>query len=97
MSLSLGLVTHRLSLHHHLHHHGFLTPGKSILSCEAESNRQKKYFGFALPVGDGQLDYFKFTVMAYGYSPAVEVVTRLLKPVNAHHICISLVSRFSFL
>jgi hypothetical protein len=38
----------------------------------------KKFFGFALPRKDGGNDYFQFTVMAYGYSPAVEVVTRLL-------------------
>ena len=43
----------------------------------------KKFFGFALPGKDGQMEYFQFTVMAYGFSPAVEVVTRLLKPVKA--------------
>jgi hypothetical protein len=41
----------------------------------------KKFSGFALPGKDGQMKYFQFTVMAYGYRPAVEVVTRLLKPV----------------
>jgi hypothetical protein len=30
------------------------------------------------------MEYFQFPVMAYGYSPAVEVVTRLLKPVKAY-------------
>jgi hypothetical protein len=44
----------------------------------------KKFFGFELPRKDGGSDYFQFTVMAYGYSPAVEVVTRLLKPVKAY-------------
>ncbi len=43
----------------------------------------KKFFGFALPGKDGQMEYFQFTGMAYGYSPAVEVVTRLMKPVKA--------------
>ncbi len=28
--------------------------------------------------------FYQFKVMAYGYSPAVEVVTRLLKPVKAY-------------
>ncbi len=42
----------------------------------------QKFFGFALPGKDRQMEYFQFTVMAYGYSPAVEVVTRLLKPVK---------------
>jgi hypothetical protein len=44
----------------------------------------KKFFGFALPRKDGGNDYFQFTVMAYGHSPAVEVVTRLLKSVKAY-------------
>jgi hypothetical protein len=44
----------------------------------------RKYFGFALPSEDGGTDYYQFKVMAYGYSPAVEVVTRLLKPVKAY-------------
>ncbi len=44
----------------------------------------RKFFGFALPFGEGKSDFFQFTVMAYGYSPAVEVVTRLLKPVKAY-------------
>jgi hypothetical protein len=44
----------------------------------------RKFFGFALPSGEGKSDFFQFTVMAYGYSPAVEVVTRLLKPVKAY-------------
>jgi len=44
----------------------------------------RKFFGFALPGDNGQMEYFQFTVMAYGYSPAVEVVTRLLRPVKAY-------------
>jgi hypothetical protein len=42
----------------------------------------KKFFGFCT-TQEGS-DYFQFTVMAYGYSTAVEVVTRLLKPVKAY-------------
>jgi hypothetical protein len=55
----------------------------------------KKFFGFALPGKDGHMEYFQFTVMAYGYSPAVEVVTRLLKPVKAflHDLGIKCVRR----
>ncbi len=45
---------------------------------------EQKYFGFAIPAEDGKTDFYKFKVMAYGYSPAVEVVTRLLKPVKAY-------------
>jgi hypothetical protein len=45
---------------------------------------EQKYFGFAIPAEDGTTDFYKFKVMAYGYSPAVEVVTRLLKPVKAY-------------
>jgi hypothetical protein len=44
----------------------------------------KKFFGFELPGKNGEPEYYRFTVMAYGYSPAVEVVTRLLKPVKAY-------------
>jgi hypothetical protein len=44
----------------------------------------KKFFGFQLPGKDGVSEYYQFTVMAYGYSPAVEVVTRLLRPVKAY-------------
>jgi hypothetical protein len=44
----------------------------------------RKFFGFALPAEDGTFDYYQFKVMAYGYSPAVEVVTRLLRPVKAY-------------
>jgi hypothetical protein len=44
----------------------------------------RKFFGFALPAEDGHMEYYQFKVMAYGYSPAVEVVTRLLKPVKVY-------------
>lgn len=44
----------------------------------------RKFFGFALPGEDGKVEFYQFHVMAYGYSPAVEVVTRLLKPVKAY-------------
>ena len=44
----------------------------------------RKYFGFALQTEAGEQEYYQFKVMAYGYSPAVEVVTRLLKPVKAY-------------
>jgi hypothetical protein len=44
----------------------------------------RKFFGFALPAEDGNFDCYQFKVMAYGYSPAVEVVTRLLRPVKAY-------------
>jgi hypothetical protein len=47
-------------------------------------HEEQKYFGFAIPAEDETTDYFKFKVMAYGYSPAVEVVTRLLKLVKAY-------------
>ena len=48
----------------------------------AEADR--KFFGFAFPDETGQLQYYQFKVMAYGFSPAVSVVTRLLKPVKAY-------------
>ncbi len=44
----------------------------------------RKFFGFALPAEDGTFDFYQFKVMGYGYSPAVEVVTRLLRPVKAY-------------
>jgi hypothetical protein len=44
----------------------------------------KKFFGFALLDKDGNEQFYQFTVMAYGYAPAVGVVTRLLQPVKAH-------------
>ena len=40
----------------------------------------KKFFGFMLPNEAGTPEYYTFTVMAYGVRPAVNVVTRLLKP-----------------
>ncbi len=44
----------------------------------------KKFFGFELPGKYGVSEYYQFTVMAYGYSPAGEVVTRLLRPVKSY-------------
>jgi hypothetical protein len=44
----------------------------------------RKYFGFAVPDEKGQLQFYQFPVMAYGYAPAVAIVTRLLQPVKAY-------------
>jgi hypothetical protein len=44
----------------------------------------KKFFGFEIPGEDGRPEYYQFAVMAYGYCPAIEVVTRLLRPVKAY-------------
>jgi hypothetical protein len=44
----------------------------------------RKYFGFAVPDEKGQLQFYQFAVMAYGYAPAVAIVTRLLQPVKAY-------------
>jgi hypothetical protein len=44
----------------------------------------RKFFGFMVPDENGRERYYQFHVMCYGYSPAVEVVTRLLKPVKAY-------------
>ena len=43
----------------------------------------KKYFGFSVPAEDGTDQFFHFNVMAYGVTPAVWVVTRLLRPLKA--------------
>ncbi len=40
-----------------------------------------KYFGFAVPDEQGRERFYCFTVMIYGYAPAVAVVTRLVRPV----------------
>jgi Reverse transcriptase (RNA-dependent DNA polymerase) len=44
----------------------------------------RKYFGFAVPDDRGNMQYYQFAVMAYGFSPAVAIVTRLLQPVKAY-------------
>jgi Reverse transcriptase (RNA-dependent DNA polymerase) len=44
----------------------------------------RKFFGFALPGKDGIEEFYRFTVMAYGFRTATEVVTRLLRPVKAY-------------
>ena len=42
-----------------------------------------KYFGFCVPDIQGNPVYYQFLVMCYGYKRAVEVVTRLTKPLKA--------------
>ena len=42
----------------------------------------KKYFGFAVPCANGSR-YFLFNVMPFGYRLAVQVVTRLCKPIKS--------------
>ena len=42
-----------------------------------------KYFGFGLPDEFGNMVYYQFLVMCYGFRSAVEVVTRLTKLVKA--------------
>ncbi len=44
----------------------------------------KKFFSFELPGKGGVPEFYQFKVMACGYSPAVEVVSRLLRPVKAY-------------
>jgi hypothetical protein len=44
----------------------------------------RKYFGFAVPGKDGIVHYYQFTVMVYGLKSAVQVVTRLLLPLDAY-------------
>ena len=44
----------------------------------------KQFFGFTVEQPDGTPEYFVFNVMPFGYSPAVAVVNRLLKPVVAY-------------
>ena len=48
------------------------------------SHEAQEWFGFSVPDVDGTERFYKFTVMAFGYSPAVAVVTRLLKPLLAY-------------
>jgi hypothetical protein len=43
-----------------------------------------QYLGFAVPDEDGKDIFYEFTVMAYGCTPAVMVVTRLLRPIKAY-------------
>jgi hypothetical protein len=40
-----------------------------------------RYFGFAVPDEQGKEKFYCFTVMVYGYAPAVAVVTRMVRPV----------------
>ena len=41
-----------------------------------------KYFGFSLPGDQGELIYYQFTIMCYGFNQAVQVATRLTKPLK---------------
>ena len=41
-----------------------------------------KYFGFCLPGVQGEPIYYQFTIMCYGFNQAVQVVTRLTKPLK---------------
>jgi hypothetical protein len=69
-----------------------VAPGDFMASFDLENQffhvrldpAYRKFFGFALPGEDGEVQYFQFKVMAYGYRPAVGVVTRLLQPVKAY-------------
>jgi hypothetical protein len=40
-----------------------------------------RFFGFAVPDEQGIEKFYCFTVMVYGYAPAVAVVTRMVRPV----------------
>ena len=42
-----------------------------------------KYFGFSLPGEQGEKIYYQFTIMCYGFNQAVQVATRLTKPLKA--------------
>ena len=41
-----------------------------------------KYFGFSLPGDQGESIYYQFTIMCYGFNQAVQVATRLTKPLK---------------
>ncbi len=43
-----------------------------------------KFFGFAVPDKEGTERYYCFKVMVYGFAPAVAVVTRLVRPIQAY-------------
>ena len=71
---------------------GLIRQGDFMASFDLENQffhvhldpRFRKYFGFALPKEGGGEQFYRFTVMAYGYKPAVGVVTRMLQPVKAY-------------
>ena len=44
----------------------------------------KKYFSFAVEKEDGEMQYYQYKVMGYGFAPAVSAVTRLIKPVMVY-------------
>lgn len=43
----------------------------------------QKYFGFSIPDIDGNPVFYVFLVLAFGCKPAVNIVTRIIKPVKA--------------
>ncbi len=43
----------------------------------------RDYFGFAVPDEEGKESFYRFNIMVYGFAPAVAVVTRLIKPLQA--------------
>ena len=69
-----------------------ISPGDFLTSFDLENQffhvklapECKKYFGFALPLEGGGEQFFQFNIMAYGFAPAVGVVTKLLQPVKAY-------------
>ena len=48
------------------------------------ASEYQKYLGFSLPGQSGDVCYYQFAVMIFGYSPAVSVMTSLTKPLIAH-------------
>ena len=42
-----------------------------------------KYFGFSLPGEQGESIYYQFTIMCYGFNQAVQIATRITKPLKA--------------
>jgi hypothetical protein len=69
-----------------------ISPGNYLAIFDLENQffhvalrkEDRKYFGFMVPDEQGRPEYYQFTVMAYGYKPAVAVVTKLLQPVKAY-------------
>jgi hypothetical protein len=43
----------------------------------------KEFFGVAVPDDEEKESFFRFNIMVYGFAPAVAVVTRLIKPLQA--------------
>ena len=42
-----------------------------------------KFFGFAIPCDNGEMKYFVYTVLPFGLNLAVNLVTRMFKPIKA--------------